>query len=213
MGGICSSGSSPPEMQSQTIKQITLNNVLLTLVHGSPVTEDVDAVLMSVDSNLHAAGPVASGLLKAGGSRLDEAIRRKWEDGSSLKPGDVFMTDAGSLHAFHVIHIITPDPVTPETVHQAFANVLTVVGKNELESVSLSPLEVPETSISRQKQAELVFSVMAEFLRDKKLPRLVRIRLISADMGVVKAFETEFGKHFPKWIHSRSVALKQKKEE
>lgn len=208
MGGLCLSRTTPPEQKPIIIKQITLNNVLLTLVHGNLIYEDVDAVVLSLDCNLHPLGPISSGLLKAGGTHLDEAIRLKWTSDILPQSGDVFVTKAGSLHAFYALNVVCSEYMELEKVFDVFEKALEVVGKEEYESVSFSLLELSETQLSKEKQIEVLFHVIADFLRNQRLPKLQRLRLVHSDMGVVQAFESEFARHFPKWVHSRHVVLK-----
>ena len=208
MGGFCGSHAALPEQKAQIIKQITLNDVLLSLVHGNIIYEDVEAVILSLDSNLLPLGPISSSMLKAGGSKLDESIRLKWTDISPPKPGDVLVTNAGSLHAFYTLNVVCPDPMGPEEVLAALEKLLETVGKEGYESISLSLLEVPDSQISKAKQTEVYFQVIADYLRNQRLPKLQRLRLIHSDLLIVQAFESEFARHFPKWIQSRHVVLR-----
>lgn len=208
MGGICLSRTAPQEQKAQVIKQITLNDVLLSLVHGNIIYEDVEAVSLSLDAHLHPLGPVSSSMLKAAGSKLDEALLMKWAESSPPKPGDVFVTSAGSLHAFNTLNVICSDATGPEEVYAAVQKLLEIVGKEGYESIALSLLEVPESQISKEKQTEVYFQVLADCLRNQRLPKLQRLRLIHSDLLIVQAFESEFARHFPKWIQSRHVVLR-----
>jgi len=203
MGNGCFCSDLPLD-QTETIKEITMNGVIVSLARGSPAAETSDVVMQCLDLNLHPKGPAASMTWKQAGITVAQRIKEQWREGG-LVPGTVFTTGAGKLIANEVLHVVCPDEATPQEVQGIYSAIMIEVGRRQYQTAVLTPLEASE-SVSLAKQAELCIHVLAETLRSKKLHKMQRIRLVTPSMDVARVFEEEFDRHFPKWIHSHPEA-------
>lgn len=203
MGNGCFCSDLPLD-QAETIKEITMNGVIVSLARGSPAAETSDMVMQCLDLNLHPKGPAASMTWKQAGITSAQRVKEKWREGG-LVPGTVFTTAAGKLIANEILHVVCPEEATPQEVQGIYSAVMIEMGRRQYQTAVLTPLEASK-SVSLPKQAELCIHVLAESLRSKKLHKVQRIRLVTPSMEVARVFEEEFDRHFPKWIHSHPEA-------
>lgn len=203
MGNVCFCSDLPLD-QTETIKEITMNGVIVSLARGSPAAETSDVIMQCLDLNLHPKGPAASMTWKQAGITVAQRIKEQWREGG-LVPGTVFTTGAGKLIANEVLHVVCPDEATPQEVQGIYSAIMIEVGRRQYQTAVLTPLEASE-AVSLANQAELCIHVLAETLRSKKLHKMQRIRLVTPSMEVARVFEEEFDRHFPKWIHSHPEA-------
>lgn len=200
MGNVCACSDLPLD-KAETLKELTLNGVIVSLVRGSPAAESSDVIMLCLDENLHPKGPAASVTLKAAGVAVAQRIKEKWREGG-LAPGTVFVTDAGKLGASELLHVVCPEEASAQEVQGVYAAIIAEVVRRQHQTVVLTPLQASE-EVSLAQQAELCIQVLAETLRSKKSHKVQRIRLVTPTMEVARAFEKVFDRYFPKWIHSK----------
>lgn len=79
-----------------------------TIVGGDIVTQDVDAVVNAANSGLLGGGGVDGAILRAGGAAQMRARRQLVERIGSLPTGQAAWSDAGTMPARWVIHVVGP---------------------------------------------------------------------------------------------------------
>ena len=200
MGNMCTCGDIP-QAKAETLKELTLNGVIVSLARGNPASETSDVIMLCLDGNLHPTGPAASVTLKAAGVGVAQRIKEKWREGG-LAPGTVFVTDAGKLAASEILHVVCPEEASVQAVQGVYAAIIAEVVRRGHQTAVITPLQASE-EVPLAKQAELCIQVLAETLRSKKSHKVQRIRLVTPTMEVARAFEQEFDRYFPKWIHSK----------
>jgi O-acetyl-ADP-ribose deacetylase (regulator of RNase III) len=80
----------------------------ILLVRGDITTQDVDAVVNAANSGLMGGGGVDGAILRAGGPTQLSARRALRERIGSLPTGQAAVTEAGSMAAQWVIHVVGP---------------------------------------------------------------------------------------------------------
>jgi O-acetyl-ADP-ribose deacetylase (regulator of RNase III) len=80
----------------------------ITIVEGDIVEQDVDAVVNAANSGLLGGGGVDGAILRAGGPAQLAARRELVERIGSLPTGMAAATEAGSMAARWVIHVVGP---------------------------------------------------------------------------------------------------------
>ena len=83
-------------------------DIRITVVRGDITTQDVDAVVNAANSGLMGGGGVDGALLRAGGAAQLAARQALRDRIGSLPTGQAAATEAGSLAARWVIHVVGP---------------------------------------------------------------------------------------------------------
>jgi len=80
----------------------------IAIVRGDIVDQAVDAVVNAANSGLLGGGGVDGAILRAGGATQLEARRALRDRIGSLPTGQAAWTEAGTMHARWVIHVVGP---------------------------------------------------------------------------------------------------------
>lgn len=203
MGAICICHDQATE-KSQVYKEITLNGVVITLMQGSPASEQSDVVMLSLDANLQPSGPAAVSAVKKAGVVVQERIREKWRNGGAV-PGSVFTCEGGHLLCNEIVFVIHQQDPSPADIQSLYTRVVEEITRRHYQTAVLIPFE-PSSGVTAGKQAEVCIHVLADQLRSRKKHKLQQIRIVTPRVGIALAFEEEFDRHFPKWIHSKPLS-------
>lgn len=111
----------------------------ISLVYGSCVDQNVDAIVNAANRNLWSGGGVCGAIFKKAG--YEELNRACSDIETPLKDGDAVITPAFNIsNANHIIHAVGPDfRVTPnafDKLYLAYFNSLVVLKENELRSIA-----------------------------------------------------------------------------
>jgi O-acetyl-ADP-ribose deacetylase (regulator of RNase III) len=82
--------------------------VVITIIGGDIVVQHVDAVVNAANSGLLGGGGVDGAILRAGGAAQLQARRALVDRIGSLPTGQAAWTDAGTMPARWVIHVVGP---------------------------------------------------------------------------------------------------------
>ena len=137
---------------------------MMIRVQTGPVGEvQAEAYLRSISSELEADTPLSRDLERAAGPGVAERLQAMGE----LPVGAAVITPGGDIRAGFLIHVVlqsAEEPVSPTSVRTALQNGLRRAGEWGLRSLALPPLGTGAGNLDPQESAEVMASVLVEFV-------------------------------------------------
>ena len=155
----------------------------LELVQGDITEQAVDAIVNAANSRLAGGGGVDGAIHRAGGPSIMEETRSKYPGGCPT--GSAVISGAGKLPAKYVIHAVGPvyrggKAGEPELLASAYRRSLELAVENNCHSVAFPSLSTGAYRYPVADAARIAIKTVAEFLRERGEPSLVRFVLFDA---------------------------------
>ena len=163
--------------------RLQIGNAVIELVQGDITLQEVDAIVNAANSRLAGGGGVDGAIHRRGGPEIMRETGEKYPEGCPT--GSAVITGGGKLPAKYVIHAVGPvwsggGRGEPELLASAFRRSLDLAVENGCQSVAFPALSAGAYGYPLEQAAEVALKAVAEFLREKREPRLVRFVLFDA---------------------------------
>lgn len=156
-------------MMDDSVEEITVNNVSLSIIQGDITGQDTDAIVNAANSGLMGGGGVDGAIHRAGGPAILEECKQIVAKQGRLPAGQAVITTGGNLEARYVIHTVGPvwhggDKGEPETLASAYRESLKLAADRGLRSVSFPSISTGVYGYPVDKAAAVAIGTVKEFL-------------------------------------------------
>lgn len=163
----------------------------LKLVQGDITIETVDAIVNAANSYLKHGGGVAGAIVRKGG----QVIQEESDKIGYVPVGKAALTGAGKLPARYVIHAVGPqwgEGDEDRKLKSAVLSSLELAAEENFASVSLPAISSGIFGFPKERCAEIILAVAAEYLQFHPDASLKEVRICLFDQPTVAAFEAAF---------------------
>jgi O-acetyl-ADP-ribose deacetylase len=176
----------------EIIKDISINNVKITIMKGDITESNVDAIVNAANSHLQHGGGVAGVISRKGGPRIQEESNAI----GYVPVGECAMTSGGALKARYVIHAVGPrmgEGDEENKLRKAINNVLKLATSKEFKSIAVPAISAGIFGFPKDKCAHILVGETVTFVREKKTT-LEEIVFCLLDIDIIDFFTTEITK-------------------
>jgi O-acetyl-ADP-ribose deacetylase len=158
----------------------------LTVVRGSIVDLDVDAIVNAANSSLQGGGGVDGAIHRAAGPGLAEEARRL----APCPPGEARITAGHRLRARHVIHTVGPvwhggSRGEPETLARCYTSSLALAEEAGCDVVAFPAISTGIYGYPAEEAARVAVEAVAAWLATHDRPARVLLCAFSANSAEV----------------------------
>ncbi|MBN1355442.1 macro domain-containing protein [bacterium] len=168
--------------------EITVKDVVITLVKGDITDLAVDAIVNPANSDLILGGGVAGAVRRRGGPSIQEECSAI----GNTPVGTAVITGAGDLPAKHVIHAVGPVMGSGDEnrkLADAVRNALEIAEANNVRSIAFPAISTGIFGFPGPQCARILFSTVIAYLKSGS--RFDRIIFCLFDNDMYSIFETE----------------------
>jgi O-acetyl-ADP-ribose deacetylase len=176
----------------EIIKDISINNVKITIMKGDITESDVDAIVNAANSHLQHGGGVAGVISRKGGPRIQEESNAI----GYVPVGECAMTSGGALKARYVIHAVGPrmgEGDEENKLRKAINNVLKLATSKGLKSIAIPAISAGIFGFPKDKCAHILVAETVAFVREETTS-LEEIIFCLLDIDIINFFTTEITK-------------------
>jgi O-acetyl-ADP-ribose deacetylase (regulator of RNase III) len=159
-----------------------IGNSRIELAQGDITLQEVDCVVNAANSRLAGGGGVDGAIHRRGGPSIMEETRRRYPNGCPT--GSAVTTSAGSLSAKYVIHAVGPiwnggNEGEADLLAATYRRSLELAVDHQCQSIALPAISAGAYGYPLKEAASIAVRTVAEFLRERQKPQLVRFLLFS----------------------------------
>lgn len=162
----------------------------ISVVHGSLIEAEVEAIVNAANSQGRMGGGVAGFLKKAAGDEVEsEAVAQ-----APIPVGQAVVTGAGALEQYKaIVHAPTMERpamrIPPENVYQATSGALKAADEAGFESLAIPGMGTGVGGVAHNEAARQMVRAIREF----EATALARVVLVDIDEAMVEAWREALG--------------------
>lgn len=161
------------------------------MVQGDLPTQRVDAIVNAANETLQHGGGVAAAIVRAGGSVIQQESTEWVMEHGELRPGSAAITNAGSLPARYVIHVVGPryqaGQDNAHRLRQAVTAALDAAALSGCRKVALPAISAGTFGYPRPEACEVIVTACRDWL-DRRPGLLSEVRLVGYDETAAEDF-------------------------
>ena len=161
--------------------QLDVDGLCFQVQTGDITKETTDAIVVVTNPELDLAqgDGVGAAILDSGGASIQNECSMHAKQG----PGSVVVTKAGSLPTKHILHIVPPDSLTPNTLEAVVVKCLQVAEGKRITSISFPAIGTGNLGMDVKDCAKFLLASVEKFTQ--QLPtslQLIRITIFQTQM-------------------------------
>jgi O-acetyl-ADP-ribose deacetylase (regulator of RNase III) len=185
----------------QNLFPVTLTPMRITVLQGDITREKVDAIVNAANAQLAGGGGVDGAIHRAAGPALMHECDKIRTAQGGCPTGSAVITTAGNLPCRYVIHAVGPvwrggNNHEDELLASAYRNSLEQADAHKLRTMAFSNISTGVYGFPKQRAAEIVARVMAEFTLQVR--SLEEVRFVCHDRENLWIYEQLFAQESKK---------------
>ena len=196
----CASSKANKVISQSNLQPSSLCHCLkVSIIKGTILSENVDAIVNSANKDLQHNGGLAKAILDAGGPSIQSESTRYVEENGRVKAGNAVCLGAGMLPVKHVIHAVAPRwkggmEGESNTLYNTILNICKCADVHNLSSIAIPALGTGNLGVPGDVCAQAYFTALSDFCKSTQSSSLCDIRLVLS-LELVLLFQKYFDNH------------------